>query len=171
MRICAYTKDLSEQLSTQLSSLLAQEKKNLVDGSVHMSVQTSNSSQQRLCQKENQRTNRELGQSCMELNVCLKWLIVSLMVHQLSTVITADCQEILCDVWFFFSALNKTEITPRSSFVVKKIHLIAHINYNYVGFSSSYFLLHSRSRKLLYCRSPGQVCFCVTASIVKSPSC
>lgn len=101
MRMCAYTKDLSEQLSTQLSSLLAQGEKNLVDGSVHMSVQTSNSSQQGLCQKKNQRTNRELGQSCTELNVSLKWLIVSLMVHQLSAVITADCQEILCDVCFF----------------------------------------------------------------------
>lgn len=112
MRMCAYTKDLSEELSTQLSSLLAQGGKNLVDGSVHMSVQTSNSSPQGLCQKENQRTNRELGQSCTELNVCLKWLIVSLMVHQLSAVITADCQEILCDVCFFFcSQLNRDNST------------------------------------------------------------
>lgn len=74
-------------------------------------------------------------------------------------------------MFVFFSALSKTEITPRSSFVVKKIHLIARINYNYVVFSSSCFLLHSCSRKLLYCRSPDQVCFCVIASIVKSPSC
>lgn len=47
--------------------------------------------------------------------MCLKWLIVSLMVHQLSMVIATDCQEVMRNVFSFFSRLKKkqkkTEIT------------------------------------------------------------
>lgn len=83
--VFAHIGDISEQLSTQLSTLLAwgrwgrverrrkRRRRDLVDVCVHKPVQTRNSSHRGLCQKKNQRTNRELGQSCEEPKVRLKF--------------------------------------------------------------------------------------------------
>lgn len=108
------------QLSTQLSTLLAWVGWGRGGGTLLMFLSTclfrpgtppiGGSARRRI--REQTGNWGSTARSWMCVSSC--WLYL-LMVHQLSALITAECQQILCSVCFFSHVLRRTKITPEDT--------------------------------------------------------